>query len=273
MPFGEYELSLGLIGLSLLPSPHPKAFQRPLVRTSISCYRNFILDKGRSLSFASDAADSRSLQTRFRSGSDSFGSSPRRQPQLVGSLCKRHAVTAHAAPTACRRTLSGSISLPCSGSFSPFPHGTGPLSVSYSYLALPDGPGCFIQDSSCPELLRIPQGFSILRVRSCHALRPRFPARSARIVACPLRGPSTLAAPQRRKFGLLPVRSPLLRESFAYFLFLQVLRCFSSPRSPPTFRRMSFLQNDGLSHSDICGSMAACAYPQLFAACRVLLRL
>ena len=30
------------------------------------------------------------------------------------------------------------------------------------------------------------------------------------------------------RFGLLPVRSPLLRQSFIYFLFLSVLRCFSS---------------------------------------------
>ena len=33
-------------------------------------------------------------------------------------------------------------------------------------------------------------------------------------------------------FGLLPVRSPLLRESFNYFLLLEVLRCFSSLRLP-----------------------------------------
>ena len=35
------------------------------------------------------------------------------------------------------------------------------------------------------------------------------------------------------RFGLFPVRSPLLRKSFVYFLFLRVLRCFSSPGSPP----------------------------------------
>ena len=33
-------------------------------------------------------------------------------------------------------------------------------------------------------------------------------------------------------FGLFPGRSPLLGESFDYFLFLGVLRCFSSPRLP-----------------------------------------
>ena len=58
MPFGEYELSPSLIGLSLLHSPHPEAFQRLLVRTSIPCYRDFILDKCRSLGFASTATDS-----------------------------------------------------------------------------------------------------------------------------------------------------------------------------------------------------------------------
>jgi len=34
------------------------------------------------------------------------------------------------APTACTYTVSGSISLPSQGFFSPFPHGTGSLSVS-----------------------------------------------------------------------------------------------------------------------------------------------
>jgi hypothetical protein len=59
-------------------------------------------------------------------------------------------------PTACKRTVSGTISLPCSGCFSPFPHGTGSLSVSQEYLALPDGPRRFSQDFTCPDLLRIP---------------------------------------------------------------------------------------------------------------------
>ena len=74
--------------------------------------------------------------------------------QLVGSLCKRHAVAPYDAPTACKRTVSGSISLPCSGCFPPFPHGTGPLSVFRECLALRDGPRRFGQDSTCPALLR-----------------------------------------------------------------------------------------------------------------------
>ena len=35
------------------------------------------------------------------------------------------------------------------------------------------------------------------------------------------------------RFGLFPFRSPLLRKSIIFFLFLQVLRCFSSLRSLP----------------------------------------
>ena len=70
MLFGEYELSPGLIGLSLLPTPHPEAFQRLSVRPSIPCYRDFSLDMGRSPGFASAATDyapsSDSLSLRLR---------------------------------------------------------------------------------------------------------------------------------------------------------------------------------------------------------------
>ena len=61
MPFGEYELSPSLIGLSLLPTAHPEAFQRLSVRTSIPCYRDFILDMCRSLGFASTPSDYNAL--------------------------------------------------------------------------------------------------------------------------------------------------------------------------------------------------------------------
>src|SRR5450631_2948733 len=63
-------------------------------------------------------------------------------------------LAAHSPPTACKRVVSGTISLPSQGFFSPFPHGTGSLSVASEYLALPDGPGRFKQGSTCPALLR-----------------------------------------------------------------------------------------------------------------------
>jgi hypothetical protein len=82
-------------------------------------------------------------------------------------------------PTACRRTVSGTISLPCSGCFSPFPYGTGSLSVSKEYLALPDGAGRFKQDSSGPALLRILLVVFNLCLQDYHLLWFNFPDNSA----------------------------------------------------------------------------------------------
>ena len=65
--------------------------------------------------------------------------------------------------------VSGSISLPYSGFFSPFPHGTSSLSVSQEYLALPDGPGRFVQGFTCPALLRIPLSITLF---TCTGLSP-----------------------------------------------------------------------------------------------------
>jgi len=57
-------------------------------------------------------------------------------------------------PTVCRQPVSGSISLPLSGCFSPFPHGTCSLSVMHEYLGLEGGPPNFRQDFTCPALLK-----------------------------------------------------------------------------------------------------------------------
>jgi hypothetical protein len=57
------------------------------------------------------------------------------------------------APSVCKHPVSGSISLPLSGCFSPFPHGTGALSVGKEYLGLEGGPPMFRQDFTCPALL------------------------------------------------------------------------------------------------------------------------
>ena len=130
--------------------------------------------------------------------------------------------------------VSGSISPFLSKCFSPFPHGTGSLSVSSEYLALPDGPGGFAQNSSCSALLRIPLCPRRLRVRGFHPLWPHFPVCSTHLNCATSRSYNPGDALPRHRFGLFPVRSPLLGESFIYFLFLRVLRCFSSPRSPPS---------------------------------------
>ena len=195
MHFGEYELSPSLISLSPLPSAHPEAFQRLLVRTSIWCYPDFILAKGRSLGFASAAADltpcSDSLSLRLRD------SCPLTLPKtatrrFIMQKARRHIFSA---PTACRRTVSGTISLFCSKCFSPFPHGTGPLSVSREYLALPDGPGRFTQNSSCSALLRIPLCFVLLRIPGCHRLWPELSRSFFSRNFLQQRGPTTPSMP------------------------------------------------------------------------------
>ena len=70
MHFGEYELFPSLIGLSPLPTGHPKTFQRQRVRSSTVCYHSFNLPMGRSHGFASTTTDyGRPVKTRFRYGS------------------------------------------------------------------------------------------------------------------------------------------------------------------------------------------------------------
>jgi hypothetical protein len=77
----------------------------------------------------------------------------------------------------------------------------------------------------------------------------------------------------RVRFRLFPFRSPLLRKSF---LFLGVLRCFSSPRAPRHAYVFSMrypgIPLGGFPHSDISGSSLVGSSPKLFAAYYVLLR-
>src|ERR1035437_5582820 len=96
--------------------------------------------------------------------------------RLIMQKARRH--PCNRTPTACKRTVSGSISLPCSGFFSPFLHSTGSLSVSQEYLALRDGPRSFTQDFSCPALLRIPLGVCVGTCTGLSPILPDFPARS-----------------------------------------------------------------------------------------------
>ena len=56
-----------------------------------------------------------------------------------------------------------------------------------------------------------------------------------------------------------------------FFLFLQVLRCFSSLRTPH-LAVVTGLQPAGFPHSDMRGSIPVCGSPRLFAAYHVLRR-
>ena len=97
---------------------------------------------------------------------------------------------------------------------------------------MPDGPGGFAQDSTCPALLRIPLSLVSLRLRDSHPLWSNFPERSPHDSSTTAWSYYPACALPHMRFGLFPGRSPLLGESLVYFLFLGVLRCFSSPRLP-----------------------------------------
>jgi hypothetical protein len=109
-----------------------------------------------------------------------------------------------------------------------------------------------------------------LPVRDCHPLRSLFPQRSGSLVNL-----------DRYSYNPgLSVNTGLGSAPFArhysgyrlFFLFLRVLRCFSSPGSP-TLTSVLGLQPSGLPHSDMLGSIPVCRSPSLFAAYHVFHRL
>lgn len=127
----------------------------------------------------------RPVKTRFRFGCGTSKPLTLLIPatrRFIMQKARRHSIKG--APTACRRTVSGTFSLLYTRCFSPFPHGTGSLSVSYEYLALADGPAGFTQDFSCPALLRILLCFIWLRIRGYHPLRRNFPVASSHHTSC-----------------------------------------------------------------------------------------
>jgi hypothetical protein len=75
--------------------------------------------------------------------------------------------------------------------FSPFPHGTGALSVIEEYLGLEGGPPRFAQHSTCAALLGIPLGAVRNRLPGCHRLWRAFPGRFTLASCIPRCGPTT----------------------------------------------------------------------------------
>jgi hypothetical protein len=152
-----------LIGLSPLPTSHPSGFQPTPVRASTRCYPSFTLLMGRSpwlrvyaqelklalvtgLAFAL-APLVTSLASLLSSNSPDHNAKGTQSVALTGE-------PANQPPTACERAVSGSVSLPAQGCFSPVPHGTRPLSVIRESLALEGGPPSFTPGSSYRALLR-----------------------------------------------------------------------------------------------------------------------
>ena len=181
------------------------------------------------------------------------------------------------APTACKHAVSGSISLPSRGAFH----------LSLTVLVHYRSSEVFSLGEWSPQLptgFLVSRGTQVLRAKSRQlsptGLSPSLAGRSravrldvrfvtARELCSAPAGPTTplrKAAALRARFGLFPVRSPLLGESF---LFLGVLRCFSSPGS--LYRPMCSVRSDpaspgGLPHSEISGSSLLGSSPGLIAA-------
>ncbi len=119
----------------------------------------FILAMGRSPGFGSAACDS---IAHFRLA---FATAPGLDPLTLPHTSNSPAHYAKGTPSAvsepklrpCLRPLVSEwfqvLFIPLLGCFSPFPHGTGSLSVVREYLALGGGPPGFPQDFACPAVL------------------------------------------------------------------------------------------------------------------------
>ena len=156
-------------------------------------------------------ATERPVQTRFRSGSLRGLASPRTATRwLILQKARRHSRKDCSDCSGARGFRC--CFTPLSGCFSPFPHGTGSLSVAGECSALEGGPPGFDPDSTWPGLLgkEVVRSAS-LRLRGSHPVPPAFPGRSAsaRFCNCTMTGPTTPAAPKQP-----PVwpRSPFARH-------------------------------------------------------------
>ena len=204
-----------MIGLSPLSAGHRRRFQPTCVRPSTGSYPRFSLPTDSSPGFASAARDSsRPVKARFRSGSLSVNLAPRQR--LAGSFYKRHAVT----PRRVLRLLVGAR-------FQVLFHS--PPGVLFTF---PSRYWCAIGHWRVFRLggwsPLLPTGFHVsggtrvpgggdrgsaygaltLYRRPSHAVPlPRSFVTAQCLVPRPRRGLRS------RRFGLFPVRSPLLGES------------------------------------------------------------
>ncbi len=172
-------------------------------------YHHFTLTMGRSPGFGSIA---RNFIALFRLG---FPSAP-----LLNSLTSLHTITRRSVLQKVRDRTLHVLSLLVNTGFqvlfhSPpgvlftFPSRYYSLSVTNSYLALGGGPPCFPQDFSCPAVLWYHRSTSCFAYRAFTVSGCAFQHTSAR---SPFRSDGPQPQPSvDRWFGLLPLRSPLLR--------------------------------------------------------------
>ena len=255
MHFGENQLSRGLIGLSPLPTAHPPHFQLRRVRSSTRSYTCFNLAMGRSPRFGSRtrhyniALFGLALATATPHGLTSRHATDSQAHSSKGTPPPPHTKRRAEALTACKRPVSGTISLPSRGTF----HHS--LTVLIRYRSLGGiqaaewsrqihtgfhGPratrgrvhaadrvpptGLSPTTAPHPRGFGYPTGFSL---RPATAATGRTRPTTPHTQPPPGHHTHTVSA-------IIRFRSPLLTE----YPLLRVLRCFTSPRHPP--RPMNF---------------------------------
>ena len=118
MHFGENQLSRSLIGLSPLPTVHPPGFQPWWVRSSTRSYPCFNLTMGRSPRFGSRTRDTTPcFGLAFATHTPHGLSTPRATNSQAHSSKGTPSPPKKKALTACKRPVSGTISLPSRGTF------------------------------------------------------------------------------------------------------------------------------------------------------------
>ena len=167
----------------------------------------------------------------------------------------------HSASSACKHTVSDSISLPSRGSFH--------LSLTVLYTI-----GQLVVFSLTGWTPRVHTGFLVscatldtaLEVSiSVTGLLPCFASVSTEVHLSILH--QTMQSEPHSSylewFGLFRVRSPLLTESLFYFLFLHLLRCFSSVGSLLIhyvfMYRYRGITHGEFPHSEMYGSQDVCS--------------
>ena len=135
------------------------------------------------------------------------------------------------------------------------------------------GPPCFTPGFTCPVLLWCHLCFLKFRLQDFYLLRSDFPDifsyfnQSLVMVHNPMTNHGLGSSPFARRY----------LGNRCFFLFLRLLRCFSSPGYLLISYVFTYgyirITACGFPHSEICGSKAICALPQLIAACHVLHRL
>ena len=154
--------------------------------------------------------------------------------------------------------VSGSISLRYSRFFSPFPHGTGSLSVSQEYLALADGPAKFRQGFTCPALLRIPLSFTLI---THTGLSPSLVLLSSRFWFF-VQEMSWSYNPNHAVTWLVWANPRSLATTYGitFVFFSSAYLDVSVQRVCPPIGVLC-LQHSGLPHSGIYGSIDVCSSP------------